>query len=680
VIFLISIPIISLQFLEATAKTIWVLPLVMIISSFPFRKRTLLISAILMTIITHRLVWILKPEELVLVGKYIYIGRIGIFIIASFIGLYINKIYVDKAKENQDQMAFQKMNSDISFDFVTTNQQNFAEKIDRLLHRIGEFFQVDRSYFIAINSDERTMICLNEWCNVGINSEIEMMKEMPKEKFYKWFDELENNKSILTVPVMSEGKIRGLIGMDSVKLYKKWSEENVKRLKIMANLLANGLAQVNADKEIEFMAYYDHLTKLPNRFLFKDRVNQAIQLAKESSKYIAIVLIDIDNFKSINDTMGHESGDCLLKEVGESFLKQIYETDTVARFGGDEFIILLGNIEDLKDVEEIVAKVMHLFLKSFNINDQEFFITASAGVSLYPADGDSADSLMKNADIAMYEAKSMGKNQHALCTRDMKEKIEKNVALSNDLYRALEKNELVVYYQAQIDLSTGKIAGMEALVRWMHPTRGMISPLEFIPLAEKYNLINSIGEWILKTASAQTKKWQDMGLGDTTIAVNLSAVQFINPRLAENVESILMETGLDPEYLELEITESIAIKGQNNALDILNKLKKIGIAIAIDDFGTEYSSLSRLKMLPIDRIKIDIQFIQGIQNNEKDRAITMVIINLAKHLGLNVLAEGVETAHQLEFLNQNKCDYVQGYYYHEPLTVEEMEKVLLSRI
>ena len=299
-----------------------------------------------------------------------------------------------------------------------------------------------------------------------------------------------------------------------------------------------------------------------------------------------------------------------------------------------------------------------------------------------PLDGEDSESLVKNADTAMYEAKDNGKNQYSLCTPDMKNEVEKNMKLSNDLYRALERNELVVYYQPQVDLPTSKIVGVEALIRWMHPTRGMISPGVFIPIAEGNSLINSIGEWVLKTACIQNKKWQDMGLPHMNMAVNLSPVQMINPKIVENIENIIKETRLDPKYIELEITESVTIQESDYVIDVLNKLKKIGVSIAIDDFGTEYSSLSRLKMLPIDRIKIDMQFVQGIENNEKDKAITMVIINLAKSLGLNVLAEGVETNSQLEFLNQKMCDYVQGYYYYKPMPAEELEKILvdLSRL
>lgn len=276
----------------------------------------------------------------------------------------------------------------------------------------------------------------------------------------------------------------------------------------------------------------------------------------------------------------------------------------------------------------------------------------------------------------MYQAKGQGKNQYALCTIEMKEEIRQSMLLSNDLYRALERDELIVYYQPQIDLATKQINGVEALLRWIHPKHGMISPGIFIPLAEKSNLINTIGNWVLKTACAQNKKWQDMGLAPLRMGVNLSGIQFINAPVVECVRSVLAESGLNPQDLELEITESIAIKDASHTINILNQLKDLGVSIAIDDFGTEYSSLARLKELPIDRLKIDIQFIQGLEDNEKDRAITLVIINLAKSLGLNVIAEGVENQAQVDFLKANRCDDIQGFYHYKPMPAKEVEKIL----
>lgn len=705
VVLLTSVPLVALLFSKYSGVTAWVLPIIIILSSLLFNKRILLISTTLVAIATQRLIWIISPDAYVLVNEFDYIARMVIIFAAFFIGSYINRIYIAKIKDNKYQIEFQKMVSDISLDFVCVNQENFNDKVNHLLGEVGRFFHVDRTYLFTINHSNQTMTYSNEWCKNGINEEVGTIEEMPLDVFPWWIEQLNTKglvyiedvdemptgasaeqdqlhrqgvKSLISVPIRGEDKLQAFIGMDSVERTKKWSEEDIDLLNIIGNILSSGLVQIKADKEIEFMAYYDNLTKLPNRFLFEDRVNQAINLSKRTASFISIIFIDLDSFKSVNDTIGHKGGDLLLEEVSKSLVGVLRKTDTVARFGGDEFMIMLNNILDHKMVTKIADKIMKIFSETFLINGQEFLITASAGIATSPVDGENAETLIKNADIAMYRAKAKGKNQYAMCTKIMKEEVQTSMELSNDLYRALDNNELIVYYQPQIDLVTKKITGVEALLRWMHPVKGMISPGVFIPIAEKNSLINSIGEWVLREACIQNKKWQDKGLPHMNIAVNLSAIQIINPKLPASLESVIKETGLDPKYIELEITESIAIKETNYVIEVLNNLKKIGVSIAIDDFGTEYSSLSRLKLLPIDRIKIDMQFVQGLETNEKDKAITMVIINLAKSLGLNVLAEGVETENQLEFLNQKMCDNVQGFYYYKPMPADEMEKILVD--
>ncbi|KPU44637.1 phytochrome-like protein cph2 [Oxobacter pfennigii] len=703
IVLLSSIPLITLRFLQYTGITVWVFPIILMIISLIFNKRSLLLSITAVAIATQILIWICKPKAMVQVDGFHYLLRIGLFVMALWIGLYVNKIYVSKLKENACQIGFQKIISEISFDFVSVNQTNFEAKTNHLLDAIGRFFQVDRTYIFLFNHEDNTMTYTYEWCTQGIEPEIGTIRDVPLSLFPWWTEQLKSNKpvcvedvsklkaeagaekkqfekvkSLVAIPIEGNGNIQGFLGIDSIVSPRKWSEDEIKLLKILANLLADGFIKVKAEKKIEFMAYYDHLTGLPNRTLFEDRLTQAIHLAKRSGKFVGVMFMDLDNFKTVNDTMGHNGGDKLIQEVAQSLAQRLRKTDTVARFGGDEFLILINSIPDSKDIARITDKLMGLFERPFNIGGQEFFITGSAGVATYPVDGEDPETLIKNADISMYKAKSKGKNQYVLCTENMKDEVQQNMMLSNSLYHAKERNELVIFYQPQIKLYTGQITGVEALLRWNHPQLGMISPGIFIPLAEKNGLINIIGEWVLKTASNQNKKWQDMGMPHLRMAVNLSAAQFKNPHLVDNVNRILKETGLSPEYLELEITESIAINEANYIIDTLDKLKNLGVSISIDDFGTEYSSLSRLKMLPLDRIKIDMQFVQGIEGNEKDQAITKIIINLAKSLELEVLAEGVETALQSEFLNGKMCDEVQGYYYYKPMPAEEFEILLKS--
>jgi len=433
---------------------------------------------------------------------------------------------------------------------------------------------------------------------------------------------------------------------------------------------------VFAEKEIKNLAYHDYLTGLPNRMSLSKKLNHSIFSASKIEKILAVIFMDLDDFKMINDTMGHDIGDQLLIEVSKRLVNTLRECDTVARIGGDEFIILIEDVEEMDYVNIVSEKILNSFNDPFKFNNQDCFITTSVGVAIYPTDGYSSEELIKNADIAMYKAKKNGKNKYVLCNPVMKTKVVETMKTANSLYRALERNELELYYQPQVNCTSNEIVGLEALLRWNHPELGMVLPGKFIPIAEQTGLIIPIGEWVLRTACNQNKAWQDAGFPRIRMGVNLSAKQFLNGNLARDVEDILRETALDCQYLELEITESAAMKGKGNIIETLSAFKKMGIHIAIDDFGTEYSSLNYLKQLPADRIKIPMTFVQGIGGNNKDEAITKAIIILAKNMGLGVIAEGVETKKQLDFLNQRMCDEIQGFYYFKPMPVNEIEELL----
>ena len=386
--------------------------------------------------------------------------------------------------------------------------------------------------------------------------------------------------------------------------------------------------------------------------------------------------MDLDSFKTVNDTVGHGMGDELLYLVGEKLKNMLKKNDLVSRFSGDEFLIMITDLSSEEDVVQVAERLMHLFYEPFILKGQEFFMTASAGIALYPMDGKDPETLIMNADIAKFKAKENGRNQYLLCSSDLKGEVNRQNQLTNFLYRALEKGELFIEYQPQVHLVSGKITGVESLLRWRHPELGLISPGIIIPLAEQTSLINPIGEWVLETACQQNKKWQDMGLKPILMAVNISASQFKNPHFINQVENVLQKTGLKPEYLEVEITESMAILEFSEIIRKLNGLKSIGVSIAIDDFGTEYSSLGRLKMLPLDRLKMDKQFIDGIGYNHKDQAIANAIIQLGKSLGLSVVAEGVEDEDQMAFLKTSQCDLIQGYFYYKPLNALAIEEIL----
>jgi len=436
----------------------------------------------------------------------------------------------------------------------------------------------------------------------------------------------------------------------------------------------------STEEQVRHLAYHDHLTGLPNRLLLSQQLNHAILLSSRMGKMLAIMFLDLNDFKIVNDTMGHDKGDQLLIEVSKRLVNTLRKCDTVARIGGDEFIILIEDVEDVNNMNMVSEKILKSFNEPYILNNQDYFITTSIGIAIYPTDGDNAEEIIKNADIAMYKAKAKGKNQYVRCTPVMKTKVVETMKMVNSLYRALERNELELYYQPQVGCNSNEIVGLEALLRWNHPELGRVSPVEFIPIAEQTGLIIPIGEWVLRTACKQNKAWQDLGLPRIRVGVNLSVKQFQNDNLVKNVEEILMETGLDYQYLELEITESAVMKEKDLIIKALHEFKKLGIHIAIDDFGEEYSSLNYLKQLPVDRIKIPLTFIQGIDVSNTDEAITKAIIVLAKSMGLGVVAEGVETKNQLDFLNQQMCNEIQGFYYYKPMPAHEVEELLKKMI
>ncbi|WP_343216233.1 EAL domain-containing protein [Clostridium frigoris] len=435
--------------------------------------------------------------------------------------------------------------------------------------------------------------------------------------------------------------------------------------------------RIEMEHKIIKLAYYDYLTGLPNKRLFRDRLNQCIINSARNEKALMVLFLDLDSFKRINDTRGHAIGDELLKAVSERITNTLREDDTVCRVGGDEFLVLVKNLEE-RHIEKLSVKILNIFKKSFIINNHELFITTSIGGAIYPIDGEDVDTLIKNADIAMYKAKEEGKNKFRLCTSIIKDRIIEEMKLTNSLYHALERNELELYYQPQLSVVSGEIIGLEALIRWHNPKLGLVNPGEFIDIAEKTGLILPIGEWVMRSACSQNKKWQDAGILNVPIAINLSVNQFQNTEIVELITNILKETDLNPSYLELEITENIIMKNSEYIIESLKQLKQLGVKIAIDDFGKEYSSLNYIKQLPIDKIKIDMSFVQGINVNHKDEAIIKVIIVLAKNLGLKVIAEGVEIKEQLEFLEEQMCDEIQGYYYYKPMSATHIEELMVK--
>jgi diguanylate cyclase (GGDEF)-like protein len=432
--------------------------------------------------------------------------------------------------------------------------------------------------------------------------------------------------------------------------------------------------------ELNHLAYHDVLTDLPNRILFEDRLTQALILAERNRQTLGVLFLSLDRFKKIHDTLGRAIGDRLLQKVAERLRSSAHRGETVARFEGDEFALLLTQIggTEGEEVVEVIFQINESLKLPFVVDGHELFITASVGITLYPDDGADAPTLLKNADAALYRAKEQGGDNYQFYTADMNAKAMKRLTLENSLRRALERNEFEVYYQPVLDTNTRKIVGMEALLRWHHPELGLVQPAEFIPLAEDTGMIVPIGEWVLRTACAQSKSWQEAGFAPLALAVNLSARQFQQQNLSEVVVLILQETGLNPHDLELELTESSIMKNAESAVRTLGELKALGVKIAIDDFGTGYSSLGYLKRLPIDTLKIDRSFVRDVTADPDDAALVMAIITLAHNLRLKVIAEGVDSEEQLSFLHLLRCDEWQGYLFSKPLPGEAFEELLLQ--
>ncbi len=431
-----------------------------------------------------------------------------------------------------------------------------------------------------------------------------------------------------------------------------------------------------SEEKIIQLANYDNLTGLPNRRLLMNFINQTITLVGRRALYAAVLFIDLDRFKLINDTLGHSAGDELLKEVAERLKKCVRLSDIVGRLGGDEFIALLPDIEQIEDVIIICKRIYSIFEIPVKLGDHEVSVMTSIGISIYPTDGDDGDTLLRKADVAMYRAKSDGKSCYRFYSESMSHQGSDRLRLENRLRRAVDRGEMYINYQPQVDINTGKICGAEALLRWHDGEHGMISPKEFIPVAEESGLIIPIGEWILRTACTHAKSWQDKGLNCVKLSVNISLRQFIQKDFAHMVGRILKETGLEANYLELELTESVVMDNAEAVVKILGELKETGVRLAIDDFGTGYSSLIYLKLMPIDIIKIDQSFVRDMAVNVNDAAICDAIIRLAKSLNLEVIAEGVETMEQIELLKRLDCCNIQGYVVSKPLKAEDFEVFL----
>ncbi len=431
-----------------------------------------------------------------------------------------------------------------------------------------------------------------------------------------------------------------------------------------------------AKEKIQYLATHDSLTGLPNRLLFIQLLSHSIQTAKRDQRKLAVFFIDLDRFKIINDTKGHDAGDQFLKEIASRYQGLLRAADVVCRQGGDEFVLMIENVAKRADLDIIANALLSATYQPVVLHDEECRVTASIGISIYPDDGEDEQTLMKNADTAMYYAKAEGKNNYRFFASDIQVQTDERMGIEKNLRFALERKELSLHYQAKVDVKTGAVTGVEALLRWNSPVLGSVPPLQFIPIAEETGMILPIGNWVLQTACAQNVAWQKQGLPAICMAVNLSLRQVLDNQLIAHIKAVLRETGMAPELLELEITESMIMSNPGHIITILTEIKRIGVKLSIDDFGTGYSSLSKLKEFPVDTLKIDRSFIHNLPENAQDKAITQAILVMGESLSLNVIAEGVETEAQLNYLKEQFCHGMQGFYFNKPMEPERFAAFL----
>jgi diguanylate cyclase (GGDEF)-like protein len=466
------------------------------------------------------------------------------------------------------------------------------------------------------------------------------------------------------------------------------SDDHIVRLQqansqlVIASIKANRLAEeVQTTKiQLEHLVHHDALTNLPNRVLLQDRLGQAIELARRQGRRLAVMFMDLDQFKHVNDSLGHAVGDQLLQSVAQRLVGCVRQSDTVSRQGGDEFVLLLPVIEHAEDAARSAQKVLAALGPPHHIDHNDLHIGASIGISIYPDDGQDAETLIKCADSAMYHAKENGRNNYKFFEQSMNVRAVERQSIEACLRRALERQEFVLHYQPKVNLHSGTIVGVEALIRWEHPQRGLLSPAQFVPIAEDSGLILPIGRWVLREACRQARAWQDAGLPPITVAINTSAPEFRAEDFFENLRSTLEETHLEPRYLELELTESVLMRDAESTDSVLHALAYLGVKLSIDDFGTGYSSLSYLRKYPIDTLKIDQSFVNRMTDHPDDAAIVTAVISMAKALRLHVIAEGVETSDQVAFLLDQHCDEGQGYFFGRPVAAEALAALLQTGV
>ncbi len=624
-------------------------------------------------------------EHMLLTDSDIDFTKLLIVVLIAVVAvLFLLQVYIAKLKR--------KLNRE-KRELITANQELIAAELELKkqcdeLSRKGEELRLsEERYRLAVDGvndgiwdwehgKEDIFISVRCWAILGYNDNeipqkldilVKYIHPDEKDKFLKAIENYAASKS--RRPFQMELRFKAKAGEYKWILVKGKAIVNKEGAMVR---MAGSLTDINdrklAEEKIHQMAYYDTLTGLPNRTLLMDRFSIAAANALRKKRMLAICFLDLDNFKTINDTLGHTYGDELIANVGRFLKGQMRKGDTIARLGGDEFIIMQPNIKEIEEVTRMASRLLASFKKPWILAGREFYISASIGITIFPDDGQDMQTLMKNADAAMYKAKELGKNNFQLFTEALNKRMLQKLALENDLRKALERNELILHYQPQIELETGKTICMEALLRWEHPVSGLLNAEDFMGVAEETGLIVPIGEWVFKTAFTKLKKWHEDGNSTLKLSINLSLRQFMQKNLIQTISAAMDKAGVQPEWIELEVNEMIAFKDLEYTLLTLHSLKAMGMGIILDDFCSGYSSLSYLKQMPIDNVKIDKAFIAGMTEGSNEAMVVKALIALAHDLNLKVTAEGVETAEKLELLSKEKCDMVQGYVFSTPLS------------
>lgn len=587
-------------------------------------------------------------------------------------------------------------------------EMNYETGIDKALAVLGEAAKADRAYLFQNHphpATGETAVSLRfEWTQNFIEHTENLWQNQPYEAsgLTRWYNILSNGHSItgltrtfplaeqqflirdsiqslLLVPLRLENEFWGYLGLADCTCERHWSRHEESTLLTMAASIIGARQRQQVEEKIRYQALHDMLTGLPNRLLFDEMLGKALPNATRNGESLTAIFLDLDRFKVINDTLGHTLGDKLLQNVAQRLKDSLRKGDTVARWGGDEFTILLPRVNNIEEVTQVAERILQTLEDAFHLQGHELYISASLGIALLDSNSPDPETLIQHADTALYHAKDKGRNNYQFYSASLSAKNPELLTLEKSLRYALERKEFSLCYQPRVNIATGEITGMEALLRWQHPEMGLVAPSVFIPLAEQSGLIVPIGEWVLRTACKQNRTWQDAGLPPLMMAVNLSLKQFRQPQLVETVAKILEQTGLEPRFLELEITETTAIEDLEFTRTVLQNLQQMGVHLSIDDFGTGHSSLSRLQLLPLHNLKIDKSFVQDLTRDVKVAHIIKAIVTLGRNLGLRLTAEGVENEEELEFLKSIHCEDVQGFLFYRPLSAQKATEVLESK-